>query len=199
MFQEVAHGLGIKNTLDGKGAVRDARKEQASWLQEGKADGAAAPAAAPQQAAQATGQQPAQPAAPAAASQQAAAQPQAAAGGGALAGLLANADPAAGEKAVRVCKVCHSFEQGGPNKVGPNLWGVIGSRPGDVEGFNFSNAMQAVTEPWTYERLDAYLADPKGFIPGNKMAFAGVKKPEQRADILAYLRQMHPEPPPFPQ
>jgi cytochrome c len=76
---------------------------------------------------------------------------------------------------------------------------VIGSRPGDVEGFNFSNAMQAVTEPWTYERLDAYLADPKGFIPGNKMAFAGVKKPEQRADILAYLRQMHPEPPPFPQ
>jgi len=97
-------------------------------------------------------------------------------------------DPAAGEKVFNQCKACHTVEAG-KNRVGPSLHGVVGRKAGTVEGFNYSPAMKGYGQEWTPENLDKYLADPKGTIPGNKMAFAGLKKPEDRANVIAYLAQ----------
>ena len=97
-------------------------------------------------------------------------------------------DAAAGEKVFNQCKACHTIEAG-KNRVGPSLHGVVGRAAGAVEGFQYSPAMKSSGITWTAENLDKYLADPKGFIPGNKMAFAGVKKPEDRANVIAYLSQ----------
>lgn len=95
-------------------------------------------------------------------------------------------DAAAGEKVFTQCKACHTV-QAGQNRVGPSLAGVVGRAAGAVEGFNYSPAMKNSGMTWTPENLDKYLADPKGAIPGNKMAFAGLKKPEDRANVIAYL------------
>ena len=97
-------------------------------------------------------------------------------------------DPAAGEKVFNQCKACHTVEAG-KNRVGPSLHGVVGRKAGTVEGFNYSPAMKEYGQTWTPENLDKYLSDPKGAIPGNKMAFAGLKKPEDRANVIAWLSQ----------
>lgn len=97
-------------------------------------------------------------------------------------------DPAAGEKVFNQCKACHTV-QAGQNRVGPSLHGVVGRKAGQVEGFKYSDALKSANVTWTPENIDKYLADPKGFIPGNKMAFAGLKKPEDRANVIAYLSQ----------
>jgi cytochrome c len=97
-------------------------------------------------------------------------------------------DAAAGEKIFNQCKACHSVKAG-ENRVGPSLHGVIGRKAGAAEGFKYSDAMKTSGVIWTPENIDKYLADPKGFIPGNKMAFAGLKKPEDRQNVLAYLAQ----------
>lgn len=97
-------------------------------------------------------------------------------------------DAAAGEKVFNQCKACHTIEAG-KNRVGPSLHGVVGRQAGSVEGFTYSPAMKSSGLTWTPETLDKYLADPKGAIPGNKMAFAGLKKPEDRANVIAYLSQ----------
>ncbi|HKY94522.1 MAG TPA: cytochrome c family protein [Kiloniellales bacterium] len=118
----------------------------------------------------------------------------------ALREAIAGADLAAGEKVAKQCFTCHSFEKGGPNKVGPNLYGVIGSSFGHLEGFNYSKAFQdarAAGRTWTYEELAGYLANPKAFLPGNKMTFVGLKKPDQLAAVIAYLRTFHDDPPPL--
>jgi cytochrome c len=113
--------------------------------------------------------------------------------------LLAAADPAKGEAGAKACAACHDFTKGGPNKVGPNLWNVVGSNHGSKEGFSYSEAMAAKSgEPWTFEALDAFLTNPKGAIAGTKMAFGGIKKPEARADLLAYLRTLSDSPQPLP-
>jgi cytochrome c len=126
--------------------------------------------------------------------------PEAAEGGSDLAALLANADPANGEKIAKRCAVCHTFTEGGANKVGPNLWGIVGAPHAHKEDFKYSDAMIALQgEAWTYEALDAYLASPKDAIPGNKMAFAGLKKPQERADLIAYLRSLSAAPAPLPE
>jgi cytochrome c2 len=116
---------------------------------------------------------------------------------GALLQLVAAADPTAGQTVARKCTACHSFEQGGPNKVGPNLWGVVGRPVGAHEGFKYSDAMAGHGGNWTLESLDHYVENPKAYIPGNKMAFAGVKKPEDRAALLAYLRSLSDNPVPL--
>ncbi|QCO19737.1 cytochrome c family protein (plasmid) [Azospirillum brasilense] len=103
-------------------------------------------------------------------------------------GLAAAQDAAAGEKVFNQCKACHTIEAGGPNRVGPNLHGVVGRKAGSVETFKYSDAMKSAGA-WDEATLDAYLADPKGAVPGNKMAFAGVKNEQARKDLIAYLKK----------
>lgn len=98
----------------------------------------------------------------------------------------AEGDAAEGAKVFRKCSACHVVDKP-QNRVGPSLLGVMGRQAGAVEGFKYSDAMKNSGIVWSAETLDAYLADPKGYIPGNRMAFAGLKKPEERADVIAYI------------
>lgn len=113
--------------------------------------------------------------------------------------LLASADAAAGKGKARVCTTCHSLEQGGPNRVGPNLWGIVGRKIASHGGFAYSPAMSAEQGTWTYERLNSYLTSPGRAIPGNKMAFAGLRRGEDRAAVIKYLASLGSGAPPFPQ
>jgi cytochrome c len=131
----------------------------------------------------------------------------AAAGGGAAAPaaeskpievLLASADAKAGEVAAKKCATCHSFDAGGANKAGPNLHGIVGRPVGKHAGFSYSPAIGGHGGAWDYALLNCYLIDPKACIPGNKMAFAGLKKDAERADLIAYLRSVTDNPPPLP-
>jgi cytochrome c len=113
--------------------------------------------------------------------------------------LLASADPKRGEAGAKACAACHIFTKGGPNKVGPNLWGVVGRPHASHEGFPYSEAMKThASEPWTYEALNAFIASPKEAIPGTKMTFGGIKKDAARADLLSYLATLSDKPVPFP-
>lgn len=93
-----------------------------------------------------------------------------------------------GEKVFRACKACHSLEEG-KKGVGPSLHGLIGRQSGSVEGFAYSPAMKNANVTWNDENLAKYLADPKGFIAGNKMAFAGIKKEDDLKNLIAYLNE----------
>ena len=99
----------------------------------------------------------------------------------------AEGDAAKGKKVFNKCKACHSLEEG-KRKVGPSLHGIIGREAGQMEGYKYSKAMMESGVVWTEENIDAYLAKPKEFMPGNKMVFVGLKKPEQRQDVIAYLK-----------
>ncbi len=136
------------------------------------------------------------PGTPAATGEAAAAVGGAAAGTGVVA-MVAAADPAAGEKVFGKCKACHGVEQGGPNKVGPNLWGVVGKAKASADGFSYSAALKGLGGEWSYEALDQYLQNPKAVAPGTKMSFAGLSKPEDRAAVIAYLRTHGENPPPL--
>ena len=98
------------------------------------------------------------------------------------------ADPENGEKVFKKCQTCHDIKAE-KNKVGPHLVGVIGRPAGSVEGFKYSDAMKNSGVTWTEENIATYLKDPKGFIKGNKMAFPGLKKDDEVADVIAYLKQ----------
>lgn len=101
----------------------------------------------------------------------------------------AEGDPAAGKRVFNQCQACHTVVKG-KNGLGPSLNGVIGRKVGTAEGFkNYSPAMQKSDVVWSEETLDKYLADPKAFIPGNRMIFVGLKKPEDRANVIAFLKQ----------
>lgn len=113
--------------------------------------------------------------------------------------LLASADAAKGQAAAKACAACHDFSKGGPNKVGPNLWGVVGRPHASIAGFAYSEAMAAKKgEPWSYEALNEFVQNPKGAIPGTKMVFGGLKKDADRANLLAYLATLADQPVPFP-
>lgn len=115
--------------------------------------------------------------------------------------LLASANAEQGQNAVRKCQSCHNFAQGESNKQGPLLYGVVGRPIASHEGFSYSEAMLArgsAGETWTYENLNAFLTAPGAFVNGTKMKFAGVKSPEERANILAYLATLSASPVPFP-
>ena len=100
----------------------------------------------------------------------------------------AEGDAAAGEKVFSKCKACHVIDKP-TNRVGPHLVGLFGREAGHVEGFKYSDAMKGSGLTWDEATLDKYLADPKGFIPKNKMAFAGLKNEQERANVIAYLKQ----------
>jgi cytochrome c len=110
--------------------------------------------------------------------------------------LLQTASIEKGASAAKKCQACHTFEKGGPNRVGPNLYGIVGEARGEGRGFNFSAAMKAKGGTWTFDDLNKFLTNPKGFIPGTAMGFAGVPKDSERADIIDYLNSNseHPEP-----
>jgi cytochrome c len=112
--------------------------------------------------------------------------------------LLAKADPTKGQTAAKKCASCHSFEKGGPNKVGPDLYGVVGRPVASHAGFKYSAALQAKGGNWTFEDLDAFVHSPKTAVPGTAMAFAGIGQAQERADLLAYLRTLSDNPEPLP-
>jgi cytochrome c len=112
--------------------------------------------------------------------------------------LLASADAGKGVKVFKKCKACHSAEEGGKNKVGPNLWDVVGRAKGSSAGFKYSDPLVNMGGKWSYEDLDGFLTNPKGFLKGTKMSFAGVKKAGDRAAVILYLRSLSASPKALP-
>ena len=115
--------------------------------------------------------------------------------------VLPTANVAAGAEVANKCKSCHNLDNGGPNLTGPNLYGVEGRKPGTHAGFAYSSAITDFASKhadWTYDELYAFLKGPQADIPGTKMTFVGLKKPEDRINVIAYLRTQNASPPPIP-
>jgi cytochrome c len=110
--------------------------------------------------------------------------------------LLASANVQNGQTvAQRLCASCHSFNEGGRNGVGPNLYGIIGAPHGKADGFSYSAALKGKQGPWSYEDMNAWLLKPNTYAPGTRMAFAGINNTQQRADVIAYLKSISPNAP----
>ena len=107
----------------------------------------------------------------------------------ALAAPVQAQDVAQGQKSYAKCKVCHTIESGGIHGVGPNLHGVFGAKAGTKAGFSYSPAMKNSTIVWSDETIAQYVADPRRFLPGNKMAFPGIKKEDEVKDLIAYMKE----------
>jgi cytochrome c len=112
--------------------------------------------------------------------------------------LLAAASIEKGETAAKKCQACHTFNKGEPNRVGPNLYGIVGRDKASVQGFNYSAAMKGKGGKWTIEELNTYLQNPRGVVPGTSMSFAGLPRGSERADVIAYLNSKSDSPAPLP-
>ena len=111
---------------------------------------------------------------------------------------LAAADVDRGKTIAKKCIQCHTFEKGGPNRVGPNLWSIVSAKVAQVAGFTYSRSMSKLGGIWTFERLNSYLYKPRALVKGTKMAFAGLKKVQDRADVVAYMNSMSDSPQALP-
>jgi cytochrome c len=111
---------------------------------------------------------------------------------------LASADATKGSAVFNKCAACHNATKGGPNQVGPNLWGVLGEPVGQGRGFAFTEALSKKGGTWNWDNLSQWLTSPKAFAPGTKMSFAGLGNPEDRANLIAYLNQQSDNPLPLP-
>ena len=112
--------------------------------------------------------------------------------------MLASADVDKGAKIAKKCASCHSFNKGGKNKVGPNLWNIVNKSKASVDGYKYSKALAGHGEPWDWDALNGFLANPKAYVKGTKMAYAGLKKDGDRAAMLAYLRSLSESPAALP-
>jgi len=112
--------------------------------------------------------------------------------------LLQTASVEKGAAAAKKCAACHTFEKGGPNRVGPNLFGIVERARASEAGFNYSAAMKGKGGKWTYDDLNKFIANPKGFVPGTAMGFAGIPKDSERADVIDYLHTLADSPVPLP-
>ena len=112
--------------------------------------------------------------------------------------MMASASVEKGQATAKQCGACHTFEKGGPNRVGPNLYGIVGDKKGEGRGFNFSAAMKAKGGTWTYDDLNQFINNPKGYVPGTAMGFAGIQKDSERADVIDYLHTLSDSPVPLP-
>jgi cytochrome c len=117
----------------------------------------------------------------------------------AVGSLLASADANAGQTAMKQCATCHTWNKGGAAKIGPNLYDIVGRDIGKVPGFVYSAVVTQKGGKWTFDELYEWIKNPKAFMPGNKMTFAGVKDPKERANIIAYLDKQADSPVPLTQ
>ncbi len=118
--------------------------------------------------------------------------------GPSLAALLAEASVDRGKRSFAKCAACHTAEKGGADRIGPNLYGVVGGPVAHSAGFNYSDALANHGGTWTYELLSDWLLSPNNAIPNNKMAFAGLRRDGERADVIVYLRSLADQPEPLP-
>ncbi len=113
--------------------------------------------------------------------------------------MIEKADPAKGAKIAKACAACHTFDKGGKNGVGPNLYGIVGRKKQSHEGFAYSGKLTANgSDVWTYKEIGHFIYKPKDYAPGTKMTYAGLKKPDDRAAVLAYLRTLADSPAALP-
>jgi len=112
--------------------------------------------------------------------------------------VLPKADLAHGKEVSARCEQCHDLSKGGPNKIGPNLWGLVGRPRASHAGFDYSSAMSANHDPWTFDKLFTFLKAPQADVAGTKMSFAGLRSANDRIDLLAYLRTQSDSPAPIP-
>lgn len=122
--------------------------------------------------------------------------------GPSIATLMQTADAAAGERLIARCQSCHDYSPANTNRVGPGIYDIMGAEIAHHEGFAYSDALQSLGdagETWTYEHMDDFLASPAGFAPGTRMTFAGLSNPEDRANLIAFLRELSSDPIPLPE
>ena len=108
--------------------------------------------------------------------------------------LLASANASEGKKVFKKCASCHSISKGGKNKIGPALWGVIGRQVGTVTDYKYSKSLIAYGKKWSFEEMNGFLIKPKEWIPGTKMAFAGLKNEKDRASLILYMNSQSDQP-----
>src|SRR3990167_6214016 len=113
--------------------------------------------------------------------------------------LLAAANVQQGEAVFKKCTSCHTIDKGGANRIGPNLYGIVGAPKSKHPGYNYSSAMEGKGGDWSLDDLNVYLYSPRDFVPGTKMSFAGIKDDKERADLIAYLMKESDSPMPLPE